>query len=92
MLGSQSQYIFVHDALVEYVKSDFILSIKKAKLKQHLDELRTEKPNSTGTGMEREFQVGKEHALRPTEKIFKEHAISRPLVNFFLSMKEYLFH
>ena len=55
----QSQYIFVHDALLHYIESDFKIAIPIEDLKGHLHNLRRNLPNpSTGkTKLEVEFEV-----------------------------------
>lgn len=55
-LSLQSQYIFVHDALLEYIKyGDSNIPLKE--FPKHVESLLKVNPDKKKTGLQEEFQV-----------------------------------
>ena len=52
----QKQYTFIHDALVEFIKSRSHL-VTAAELKTHVTKMATVSANSNMTGFQQEYQV-----------------------------------
>ena len=54
---SQSQYIFVHDALLQYIETSMTLAVPMGRLKDHVQALRTETTRTEKSRMADEYQV-----------------------------------